>query len=114
VHCHYQAIFVVGATKRIDMIDSAVLSRFTEHIQIDLPGAEERMQLLQLFLAKTPLAENGASQIEVLARLALATEGKSGRDLKNLLDKARMRAIKRAVKNADDKLVTLVEGDFAL
>jgi AAA+ superfamily predicted ATPase len=34
-----QAIFVVAATNRLDMIDDAVLSRFTEHMQIDLPGA---------------------------------------------------------------------------
>jgi SpoVK/Ycf46/Vps4 family AAA+-type ATPase len=67
------------------------------------------MQLLRLFLEKTLLAENGLSQIEVLA---LATEGKSGRDLKNLVDKARMKAIKRLIRSGEDKPVRLEEGDF--
>jgi transitional endoplasmic reticulum ATPase len=107
-----QAIFVVAATNRVDTIDPAVLSRFTEHIEIELPGPEQRMMLLRLFLHKTPFAENGSSQIELLARLALLTEGKSGRDLKNLVDKARMRAIKRAVKNGGEEPVTLQEEDF--
>jgi len=59
LHSNGQAI-VVAATNRLDMVDGAVLSRFTEHIQIGLPGPEERMALLRLFLAKTPLAENGS------------------------------------------------------
>jgi AAA+ superfamily predicted ATPase len=109
-----QAIFVVAATNRVDQVDPAVLSRFTEHLQIELPGPEGRMMLLRLFLHKTPFSENGSSQIEVLARLSLMTEGKSGRDLRNLADKARMRAIKRAVKTGAEGPVTLQEGDFGL
>jgi SpoVK/Ycf46/Vps4 family AAA+-type ATPase len=109
-----QAIFVVAATNRVDQVDPAVLSRFTEQIQIELPEPEGRMMLLRLFLHKTPFSENGSSQIEVLARLSLMTEGKSGRDLRNLADKARMRAIKRAVKTGAEGPVTLKEGDFGL
>jgi AAA+ superfamily predicted ATPase len=112
LHSNGQAIFVVAATNRLDMVDGAVLSRFTQHIEIELPGAEERMALLRLFLAKTPLAENGSAAIEVLARLALATEGKSGRDLKNLVDKARMRAIKRNIRARQDRPLRLEESDF--
>jgi SpoVK/Ycf46/Vps4 family AAA+-type ATPase len=72
------------------------------------------MTLLKLFIGKTPLnGTNGTPEIEILARLALATENKSGRDLKNLVDKAKMRAIKRSIKNVGHP-VTLEEGDFRL
>jgi SpoVK/Ycf46/Vps4 family AAA+-type ATPase len=97
------------------MIDSALLSRFTEHLQIGFAGPEDRMQFQKLFIGKTPLnGTNGTSQIEILARLALDTENKSGRDLKNLVDKARMRAIKRSLKNDGTHPVALEEGDFKL
>ena len=73
------------------------------------------MKLLKLFIVRTPLfGSNGTSnspEIEILARLSLASENKSGRDLKNLVDKARMRAIKRSLK-IDDQPVTLEEDDF--
>ena len=105
------AIFVVAATNRIDHVDAALLSCFTEHISIGLPGPEDRMAMLRLFIGRTPLYVNGSSEIETLARLSLATETKSGRDLRNLVDKARMRAIKRGLK-IDGQPVTLEEGDF--
>jgi transitional endoplasmic reticulum ATPase len=108
-----QAILVCGATNRMDMVDGALLSRFTEHIAFELPGPEHRLQLLQLFVGKTAFGgTNGTTPIEILARLALLTEGKSGRDLRNLVDKARMRAIKRAIKNGNDKPLALCEADF--
>jgi AAA+ superfamily predicted ATPase len=83
-----EAVFVVAATNRLDLIDGAILSRFTEQIEIGLPGPEERLRLLQLFVGKTPFSQNGTSKIELLARLALESEGRSGRDLKNLSSKA--------------------------
>lgn len=112
-----QAIFVVAATNRIDQIDTALLSRFTEHLAIGLPGPEDRMALLKLFIGQAPLSgsngTNNSPQIEILAGLSLATENKSGRDLKNWVDKARMRALRRSIKNACHP-VTLEEGDFGL
>ena len=113
VNSNGQAIFVVAATNRLDMIDSALLSRFTEHLQIGLPGPEDRMALLKLLIGKTPFKVNGAPEIEILARLSLISENKSGRDLKNWVDKVRMRAIKRSLKN-DSHPVALEEGDFKL
>jgi AAA+ superfamily predicted ATPase len=117
VNSNGQAIFVVAATNRVDQIDAALLSRFTEHLVIGLPGPEDRMALLKLFIGRTPLSgSNGTSnspEIEILARLSLASENKSGRDLKNLVDKARMQAIKRSLKT-DGQPVTLEEGDFRL
>jgi AAA+ superfamily predicted ATPase len=115
LHSDGQAIFVFAATNRLDMVDTAVLDRFTEHVEIALPGPEERMKLIALFVGKIPFAESdSASGIEILARLALVTEGKSGRDLKNLVAKATMRAIKRSAREGDEKPVILEESDFAL
>jgi AAA+ superfamily predicted ATPase len=38
----------------LDMIDSAILQRFTEHIEIKLPNEDERIQLLDSFIGKVP------------------------------------------------------------
>jgi transitional endoplasmic reticulum ATPase len=45
------AIFLVGATNRPDQVDSAILSRFAERIEIPLPDATTRAALFSLFLA---------------------------------------------------------------
>ena len=71
------------------------------------------MALLRLFIGKTPFYTNGSSEIETLARLSLSLENQSGRDLKNHVDKARMRAIKRLLKTVGHP-VALEEGDFRL
>lgn len=52
-----QAIFVFGATNRVDMIDPAFLQRFTEHVEIGLPGPEQRMKLISLFIGKIPFTQ---------------------------------------------------------
>jgi hypothetical protein len=79
-----QAIFLVGATNRPDQVDSAILSRFTERIEIPLPDAATRAALLKLFLR--PLRFSGY-RAGVIRALALATDGKSGRDLRTSLIK---------------------------
>jgi transitional endoplasmic reticulum ATPase len=46
-------LVVIGATNRMDLIDPAVLraGRFGHHIQINLPSAPDRLELLHRFLA---------------------------------------------------------------
>jgi hypothetical protein len=70
-----QAIFLVSASNRPDQIDSAILSRFTEQIEIPLPDATTRTALLDLFLR--PLRFSG-DRAYVIRALALATKGQSG------------------------------------
>jgi SpoVK/Ycf46/Vps4 family AAA+-type ATPase len=166
LHSNDHAIFVFAATNRLDMIDPAVLQRFTEHVQIGLPGPEERMKLIDLFIGELQfydleLEDHGYQVIEylsddgedkhvltlhgsqetwplesdtwsaasdealeimksklclgpysILARLALATEGRSGRELKNLVTKATMRAIRRSSDGGVRRAVELHQSDF--
>src|SRR5690606_9097314 len=39
-------VFVIGATNRHDLLDNAIMSRFTESIEIGLPDAGGRMKIL--------------------------------------------------------------------
>jgi SpoVK/Ycf46/Vps4 family AAA+-type ATPase len=103
-----QAIFLVGATNRVDQIDSAVLSRFSEQIEIPLPDQTARAALLEVFLG--PLRFSGDRAGAVL-KLALATEGQSGRDLRALVNQAVLGAVKRTCSPED---FMLTEKDFAL
>jgi hypothetical protein len=50
----------------------------------------------------------------ILARLAIATDGQSGRDLKNMVTKATMKAIQRSSKDGVRRKVTFLESDFTL
>ena len=88
-----QAIFLVGATNRPDQIDSAILSRFAERIEIPLPDATTRAALLELFLR--PLRFSG-DRTYITRAVALATKGQSGRDLRNLVNAAVLSAVKRS------------------
>lgn len=103
-----QAIFLVGATNRPDQIDSAVLSRFSEQIEIPLPDQTARAALLEVFLG--PLRFCGDRARAVL-NLALATEGRSGRDLRALVNQAVLGAVKRTSSPKD---FMLTEKDFSL
>jgi hypothetical protein len=61
-----------------------------------------------------PFAQNGTTKIELLASIALTSEGNSDRDLKNLTQKAVVNAVKRSVKGDGQTPVTLKESDFSL
>ena len=103
-----QAIFLVGATNRPDQVDGAILSRFSERIEIPLPDQTARAALLEVFLS--PLRFSGDRPRAVL-NLALATEGRSGRDLRALVNQAVLAGVKRTSSPKD---FTLTEKDFAL
>jgi AAA+ superfamily predicted ATPase len=103
-----QAIFLVGATNRPDQVDGAILSRFSEQIEIPLPDKTVRAALLEVFLS--PLRFSGDRARAVL-NLTLATEGRSGRDLRALVTQAVLAGVKRTSSPKD---FTLTEKDFAL
>jgi SpoVK/Ycf46/Vps4 family AAA+-type ATPase len=102
-----QAIFVVGATNRRDQIDSAVVSRFSEQIEIPLPDETTRIALLEVFLS--PLRFSG-DRARAILNLAQASGGQSGRDLRALVNRAVLAAVKRTSSPKD---FTLIEKDFA-
>lgn len=79
-----QKIFIIAATNRVDVIDSAVRSRLSEIITIDLPEHEERKELFHKKLLKHNFSFKEKSfQYEICQK----TENMSGRDIDNFIKK---------------------------
>jgi len=74
-------VFIIGATNRPDILDSALIrtGRFDAHIHIGLPNEEARKQILQIHTRKRPLAADVDLNV-----VAARTEGSSGADIKGL------------------------------
>ncbi|GMH11924.1 hypothetical protein Nepgr_013765 [Nepenthes gracilis] len=83
-----QRILILGATNRPFDLDDAVIRRLPRRIYVDLPDAENRMKILKIFLAQEHLEPE--FQFD---KLAYATEGYSGSDLKNLCIAAAYRPV---------------------
>jgi transitional endoplasmic reticulum ATPase len=90
-------VLLVGATNRPDVIDPALRQRRLTPIEIGLPDAGGRLQLLRVLLSEASLAPDVD-----LRELAVATEGMSGADLKRLRDLAGMKTLGRASRAGDD------------
>jgi SpoVK/Ycf46/Vps4 family AAA+-type ATPase len=89
-------VFVLAATNLPASVDPAVLSRFEDQIEIPNPDVEQRERLIRLFLGKLPV---DFDRDAVAAELADSTAGLGGRDLRNLIQKASQKAIRRAAGN---------------
>jgi cell division protease FtsH len=81
----HEAVLVVAATNRPDVLDPALLrpGRFDRHVTLDLPDIDDRVAILAVHVRKVPLADDVD-----LAKLAAGTPGFSGADLKNLINEA--------------------------
>jgi transitional endoplasmic reticulum ATPase len=88
-------IFLLGATNHPDAIDAAILSRFPSHIEIPLPDEEGREKILRAFLGKKPVGFD-LKELRVVAR---RLEGKSGRDIRSIVERAEQSAVSRAIKD---------------
>jgi ATP-dependent metalloprotease FtsH len=87
-----QAVVVLAATNRVDILDKALLrpGRFDRHINVSLPDRVGREAILKVHTRKTPLHEDVS-----LERLARMTTGMSGADLANLVNEAALGAARR-------------------
>ena len=74
-------VFVIGATNRHDLIDNAIMSRFTESIEIGAPDARGRERILTNEIAKAKL------QFAPTEDMVRETAGMSGRDIHTLVSK---------------------------
>jgi AAA family ATPase len=74
-------VFIIGATNRPDILDSALIrtGRFDAHIHIGLPTEEARAQILRIQTRRRPLAADVDLSI-----VAARTEGSSGADISGL------------------------------
>jgi cell division protease FtsH len=81
----HEAIIVLAATNRPDVLDPALLrpGRFDRHVTLDLPDRNDREKILAVHTRKVPLADDVK-----LPAVAAGTPGFSGADLKNLVNEA--------------------------
>jgi len=103
------AVMVIAATNRMDLVDRSVLrpGRLGLHLYVGLPDSAARQEVLDIELANTRLATDRAG---LLATLAGHTEGFSGADLHAMCAQAKMRALERG---GYELVVPLEFDDFA-
>ena len=87
-----EAIVVLAATNRADILDKALLrpGRFDRHIALSLPDRVGREAILKVHTRGTPLHEDVS-----LARVSRLTTGMSGADLANLVNEAALSAARQ-------------------
>ena len=102
-------IFVVGATNRRDMLDSALLrgGRLSREIEIPLPDLLGRRALFALNVANAKLD----TDID-LDDLATRTDGFSGANIKAIVNEAGLQALIRLSDAGMDAKRVLTRADF--
>ncbi len=82
-------VLVLGATNRPDLLEPALLSpgRFDQVVELQLPDAQEREEILSIYLGRIPSAEDVDP-----ADLAARAEGCTGADLELVCKKAALLA----------------------
>jgi cell division protease FtsH len=106
----HEAVVVLAATNRPDVLDSALLrpGRFDRKVTLDLPDRRARRAILAIHARHVPLADDVD-----LDRLAALTVGLAGADLENLVNEAALLAARDGARqvtmaaflNARDKAV---------
>ena len=91
----HQAVIVLAATNRPDVLDPALLrpGRFDRHVTLELPDRAARVAILKVHTRKLPL--EGDVDLDAIAAV---TPGFSGADLKNLANEAAIAAIRQGAK----------------
>jgi vesicle-fusing ATPase len=86
-------VLVIGATNRVDMLDSALLrpGRFDRIVKVDLPDKKGRLHILKLHTRNKPLSANVS--IEALAK---DTFGFSGAQLESVTNEAAIHAMRES------------------
>ena len=91
-----QGIILMAATNRPDVLDKALLrpGRFDRRVVIDLPDIKGREEILKIHAKKVKLGKDVD-----LHRIARATPGASGADLKNILNEAALASVRHGDKD---------------
>lgn len=101
-----KGIYVIGATNRPEMIDPAMLrtGRLEQHLLIDLPNKEERLDILRTVGKKYP-----HDFAPYLADVAAQCENFSGADLAGLIREA----VRASIKRGSDKEISSSDFEYA-
>lgn len=104
-----KSVFVIGATNRPDILDSAVTrpGRLDQLIYIPLPDYPSRLSIFRANLRKSPI-EAGVD----LVQLAQATEGFSGADITEICQRAAKNAIRESVNAGILRAKAIADGDL--
>ena len=102
-------VVVIGATNRVDAIDPALRrgGRFDREVQIGVPDADGRREILDVHTRGMPLADDVG-----LDRLAERTHGFVGADLESLTGEAAMATIRRRPADLDGWDPNVTRADF--
>jgi len=98
-------VIVLAATNRPDVLDPALLrpGRFDRHITVDRPTLVGRRELFEVHSRGVPLADDVDFE-----RLARATVGMTGADIRNLVNEAALWATRN-----DQNIVRMSDFEFA-
>ncbi|KFP83818.1 Spermatogenesis-associated protein 5, partial [Acanthisitta chloris] len=105
-------LVVLGATNRPQALDAALRrpGRFDREIEIGIPNAQDRLDILQKLLKKVPHYLTAAE----LAQLADSAHGYVGADLAALCKEAGLYALRRALGKRPNLLDTEVAGSVMI
>ena len=103
-------VVVLAATNRVDAVDPALRrgGRFDREIEIGVPNAQGRREILEVHTQRMPLGEDVD-----LDAIAAQTHGFVGADLRALTTEAAMTALRRQLDAAADVAPTVTAADFA-
>ena len=92
------SVIVLAATNRPDVLDPALLrpGRFDRHITVNRPTHQGRIEIFKVHVRDVPLAEDVD-----LHRLASATVGLTGADIRNIVNEAALWAARHDKKVVD-------------
>ena len=87
-----ESVIVMAATNRPDVLDPALLrpGRFDRHITVDRPTSKGRLEMFKVHTRHVPLAPDVDFQ-----RLAAATIGLTGADIRNIVNEAALWATRQ-------------------
>ena len=105
-----ERVFIIAATNRKDLIDSALLrpGRIDAILELPVPNTQTRLKILEVHTKAMPLDKSVA-----LSHLAEKTEGWTGADIAAVCREAGVLAIKR-VYQEKAKDVIISSGDFEI
>ena len=100
-----ESVIILAATNRPDVLDPALLrpGRFDRHVTVDRPNQKARLELFKVHTRNVPLA----ADVD-LERLAGATVGLTGADIRNLVNEAALWATRH-----DKTAVAASDFDYA-
>jgi len=103
-----KSVYVIAATNRPDMIDPAMVrpGRLDKLLYVDLPGKDERAEIVRTMVRKVPLGEgvDGAKEVMegVESIVRERCEGYSGADLAALVREAGVIALRKTLGGLDE------------